>query len=132
MLLVEHLGVALERHGCHEHASAAAGRLLGVPCEPCCVGAEEEAGSTRGRGFPERQAVPLALGDRQAVVVRPDVAREHESTKSVRRSRCVSTFSVDLIIVGETGEPALEHLAQRAVEGALFSYGGSSPCEGHG
>ena len=132
MLLVEHLGVASERHGCHEHASAAAGRLLGVPCKSRCVGTEEEAGSTRGRGFPERQAVPLALGDRQAVVVRPDVAREHESTKYVRRSRCVSTSSVDLIIVGETGEPALEHVAQRAVEGALFSYGGSSPCEGHG
>ena len=59
MLLVEHLGVALERHGCHEHASAAAGRLLGVPCEPRRVGADEEAGSTRGRGFPERARLQM-------------------------------------------------------------------------
>ena len=75
----------------------------------------------------ERGAGSPARGGRQA---------RHAEPRGLRRtracSRCVSTSSVDLIIVGETGEPALEHVAQRAVEGALFSYGGSSPCEGHG
>jgi hypothetical protein len=40
------------------------------------IGAEEEAAIARGRSSPQRQAMALALGDRQAVVVRLDAADE--------------------------------------------------------
>ena len=65
-----------ERHRRREDPGAAAGRLLGALRVRRAVGAEEEARIAAGRGPTQRQPVPLALDDRQAVVVRPDAADE--------------------------------------------------------
>ena len=74
--LGEDLGIDLHRHRRVEDAGAAAGAFLGVGGVRRGVGAEEELRAARGRGAPQRQAMLLALGDRQAIEVRTDAALE--------------------------------------------------------
>jgi hypothetical protein len=59
-----------------EAAGAAAGAFLGGVGMGGAVGAQEEARIARGGGLQQRLPVGLALGDGQAVVMRPDAAGE--------------------------------------------------------
>ena len=70
--LLEHRQIAFQREGRIEDAGAAAGRFLGLARMRRAVGAEEVPGRARCRGAAQRQPMPLALGDRQAVGMRAD------------------------------------------------------------
>src|SRR6202040_907944 len=71
---LEYLDVEFEGRGGGEDAGAAAASLLGRDRMRCAVGAKEKRGVARGRGAAQRAAVLLALGDRQAIEMRPDAA----------------------------------------------------------
>src|SRR5690606_40591961 len=70
ILLLEHLCKAGDRVRRIEDASAATGAFLQRIDMRRGVGAEEECPLARSRSGAQRQAVLLALGHRQAVVVR--------------------------------------------------------------
>ena len=74
--LLEHLGIGLQRERGVEDAGAAAIGLLLLDAVRGAVGAEEEFRRARGRRPADRQPVPLALGDGQAISVRPEPAGE--------------------------------------------------------
>ncbi|MPL73085.1 hypothetical protein SDC9_18878 [bioreactor metagenome] len=59
-----------------EAAGAAAGAFLGRVGMGRGIGAEEEARLARGRGLDQGKAMALALGDRQAIVMRLDPAHQ--------------------------------------------------------
>src|SRR5260370_20545539 len=73
-VLLEHIGIEFEGRGRGEDPGAAAGGLLGRDRMRRAVGAEKEGGVTRGRGTAQGTAMLLALGDRQAIEMRPDAA----------------------------------------------------------
>ena len=74
---VEHLDIGLQRRRAAEDAGATASGLLRLRAMRRRIGADEEAGLARGRCLAERQAMALALGDRQAIEMRPQAALEH-------------------------------------------------------
>ena len=80
------------------------------------VGAEEVARVAGGRGGAQREAVLLALGDRQAVVVRPDAAREDVvavDDEVVRRDRGRDVGAARADVVGAfAGRDVLHHDAE--------------------
>src|ERR1019366_10485675 len=73
---VERLGVELERAEGGIAAGTAARVLLERRSVRRAVGAEEEAFAARGRRRHQRSPMLFAFQDGQAVVVRPDAARE--------------------------------------------------------
>ena len=76
VFFLEHLRIDFERGGRREDAGAAAIALLVVHRVRRGVGAEEEFRIARNRGAAQRLAVRLALGDRQAIHMRPEAAGE--------------------------------------------------------
>ena len=99
VLLGEDLGIDLHRHRRVEDAGAAAGAFLGVGGVRRGVGAEEELRAARGRRLAQRQAVLLALGDRQAIEVRTDAALEDRIAvvaEVMRRDRAAQPAGIGL------------------------------------
>src|SRR5207237_7457790 len=70
----EHLGIEFEGRRRGENAGAAAGRLFCRDRMRRAVGAEKERGVSRSCGAAQGAAMCLALGDRQAIEMRPDAA----------------------------------------------------------
>src|SRR2546430_1684930 len=76
---LEALRVELDRCVRGIYARVSARRLLVGTGMRRAVGAEEEFGVAARRGAHQRLAVLLALQDRQAVIMRPQTAREHRA-----------------------------------------------------
>src|SRR5579864_3138317 len=76
ILLIEHLGIEFERRRRGKNAGAAAGGLLGRDRVRGAVRPEKETRVPRDRRAAQRQAVLLALGNRQAVEMGTNAALE--------------------------------------------------------
>ncbi len=97
------------------------------------VGPDEETGFARCRGLPEREAMPLALGDRQTIEVRPQPALEQRGAvdhEMMRRDRAGDARRVGAHDVERLGRRHVLHddlqslmpLQQRQ-QGLLHEYG---------